>query len=82
MLVNRIGIEDEAVVELDSRRSSVTIHPERYVSMAMVLQTALTTFDTLDSTGAPTRRVAPVSNLTRPVVGRTEAGPESRESAA
>ena len=81
MLINEIGIDDEMLVELDSRRASTPVNPSTRISMAMVLQTAFTTFDTSDPTGAPTRRVAPVSTLkASPLDVRTQ--PSSRRESA
>ncbi len=82
MLINEIGIDDEAVVDLDSRRPSAPVNSSARISMAMVLQTALTTFDTSDPTGAPTRRVAPVSTLKAPHLDEQRDSAARRESAA
>lgn len=64
MLINRVGIDEtDVVVDLDSRRLPVITNPKSRITMAMVLHSVLTSFQTSDPLGTPTRRVVPVSYL-------------------
>ncbi len=63
MLINEIGIEDgNNIVELDERREKVAVDPKARVTMAMVLQAALTTNE-IDAPAPPPQQERPVSHL-------------------
>ena len=83
MLINQFGIDDEDVmIDLDSRRVPLTVNPKGRVTMAMLLQIALSSFQTSDPIGTPTRRIAPVSHLNSTANKHGLRTPSSNESAA
>jgi len=64
MLINELGTEDDGnVVDLDERREMVTVDPKDRVTMAMLLQAALTSNEA-DAPVPPPRRESSVARLT------------------
>jgi hypothetical protein len=70
MLINEMGIEgDDNIVELNGRRQNANVDPKARVTMAMVLQAALTTND-VDVPAPPSRMERPVTHLALPAEGK------------
>ena len=66
MIINEMGIEvDDNIVELDGRRPNTNVDPKARVTMAMVLQAALTTND-VEVPAPPAQRERPVTHLSLP----------------
>jgi hypothetical protein len=82
MLINKMGIEDDDVVHLDSRRVDAKVNPKNRVTMTMLLKAALNTIPQSELLATPPRTSVPISTLEIPSIGSTMTENTSHHDAA
>lgn len=82
MLINKMGIEDDDVVHLDSRRVDANVNPKNRVTMTMLLKAALSAIPQSELLATPPRTSVPISTLEIPSIVSTMTENTSHTDAA
>jgi hypothetical protein len=82
MLINKMGVEDDDVVHLDSRRVDDNVNPKNRVTMTMLLKEALSALPRSELLTTPPQTTVPISTLKIPSIVPTKTENTSHTDAA